>query len=147
MKLNKLTSVKSRQKKRLGRGQSSGKGKTAGRGAKGQKKRGKIKLGFEGGQLPLYKRLPQRKGIGNVPKAKGITITTNQLNFFPAKSTIDEKKLREKGLIPISTRGAKIKIVVNGKLAKPLKIALPTTKKALSIIKKAGGSIIDESSA
>lgn len=147
MTLNNLKSLKRKSKKIVGRGISSGKGKTAGRGAKGQKKRTKIPLGFEGGQLPLYKRLPQKRGIGNSPMVKGITITTRQLNLMPDKSTVDEGSLQEFGIVKKSVRKIKIKIVASGKLDKSLKVNFPATKKAVNIIKKAGGSSLNENPA
>lgn len=64
MNLNYLPKIKSKPKKRIGRGQGSGKGKTAGRGLKGQKARNRTRLGFEGGQLKLIKRLPFVRGVG-----------------------------------------------------------------------------------
>src|SRR3972149_12002349 len=99
MNLHELKQIKKKSKKRVGRGYSSGKGKTASRGAKGQKKRGKIKIGFEGGQLPLQKRLPQKRGLGNVKLAKAITLTISQLNLLPSRSVVDVKTLKEFGLI------------------------------------------------
>lgn len=147
MNLSNLKSIKTKKAKRLGRGESSGKGKTASRGVKGQKKRSKIPIGFEGGQLPLHKRLPQRRGLGNRPITDSITITTGQLNFLPAKSVIDRKKLLEHGLISKSSRKLKLKVVYRGKLDKSLVVVLATSKKASSIITKAGGSVKHEDSA
>lgn len=144
MTLEKLTKTTTKSKKRVGRGQSSGKGKTASRGTKGQKKRGKIKLSFEGGQLPLQRRLPQRRGLGNRPISKAITITTNQLNLLPAKSLVNHEILIQSGLLSFNLKRVKIKIVARGSLEKSLKVALPTSKKAESVIKKAGGSLINE---
>lgn len=140
--LHTLTKIKTKRKKRLGRGESSGKGKTAGKGAKGQKKREKIKLGFEGGQLPIYRRLPQIKGIGN-KGSKSITITTAQLNKMDSGATIDKKNLTSLGLINKALRDFKIKIVFAGKLEKKLNLGLPASKKAKKLIEKAGGKIID----
>jgi large subunit ribosomal protein L15 len=144
MDLNKLPKIKQKAKKRLGRGESSGKGKTSSRGAKGQKKRENVKVGFEGGQLPLQKRLPQKRGVGNRIKFPAIAITTAQLNKLLAKSIVDENTLRKEGLIPKSHR--KIKIIAGGKLEKVLKVTLPTTKSAKNIIEKAGGTITYEGS-
>lgn len=70
MKLNQLPKLKNRGKKRLGRGLGSGKGKTAGRGTKGQKARGKIPVNFSGAGLALYKKLPLRRGKGNKSPGK-----------------------------------------------------------------------------
>lgn len=147
MKLQKLLKIKAKSKKRAGRGMGSGKGKTAARGMKGQKKRGKVKLGFEGGQLPLYQRLPQRRGIGNIQYIKKFTITTAQLNRLSSGSLVDANSLKEAGFVPTSVRNPKIKIVYSGKLEKKLKINLPASKKALSIIEKAGGKIVNENTA
>ena len=144
MNLNGLKKLKKKSKKRVGRGYSSGKGKTASRGAKGQKKRGKIKIGFEGGQLPLQKRLPQKRGLGNVKLAKAITLTISQLNLLPSRSVVDVKTLKEFGLIRGNLNKMRVKIVAKGKIDKPLKITLPTSEKAASIIKKAGGSLLNE---
>jgi len=146
MKLNELIKIKLKQKKRIGRGESSGKGKTAGRGAKGQKKRGKVKPGFEGGQLPIYKRLPQRRGVGNAQKVESITITFDQLNTLLAGSTADEKSLQQAGLVSKNKRGVKIKVVASGKLEKKLKVNLPTSKAARLQIEKAGGEVVYEDS-
>ena len=144
MNLHGLKKLKKKSKKRVGRGYSSGKGKTASRGAKGQKKRGKIKIGFEGGQLPLQKRLPQKRGLGNVKLAKAITLTISQLNLLPSRSVVDVKTLKEFGLIRGNLNKMRVMIVAKGKIDKPLKITLPTSEKAASIIKKAGGSLLNE---
>ncbi|OGY21906.1 MAG: 50S ribosomal protein L15 [Candidatus Woykebacteria bacterium GWB1_45_5] len=147
MQLHKLPKLKTRSKKRVGRGESSGKGKTSGRGAKGQKKRETVKAGFEGGQLPLYRRLPQRRGVGNQPKVRSLTITTAELNKLRGGSVVDEKNLRMAGLVPKSTRKIKIKVVANTKLEKDLKVALPVSKSAKKLILEAGGKVTDENSA
>ncbi len=147
MKLQQLLKIKSKSKKRVGRGMGSGKGKTAARGMKGQKKRSKVKIGFEGGQLPLYKRLPQKRGVGNIQNLKKFTITTHQLNRLPAGSTVDADSLKEAGFVSSSVSDPKIKIVYSGKLEIKLKINLPASKKATSIIEKAGGKIVNENTA
>jgi len=144
MKLENRPKLKIKSKKRVGRGNGSGKGKTAGKGEKGQKKREKIKFGFEGGQLPLQRRLPQKRGKGNTQIQQPITITTSQLNLLPPKSLVDERKLKEFGFISSKFRKPKLKIVAKGNVDKPLKIALPATKKAVTIITKAGGSLVNE---
>ena len=144
MKLHELAATKTKKQKRVGRGGSSGKGKTAGRGAKGQKKRGKVQLGFEGGQLPLYQRLPQRRGLGNIRKTKSISLTTGELNKFTTNVTINKKYLFEVGLLAKSSRETTIKVVFNGKLDKKLNVALPVSKKAKAAIEKAGGKVTNE---
>ena len=137
--LDKLRKIKAKNKVRVGRGESSGKGKTAGRGEKGQKKHEKIKPGFEGGQLPIYQRLPQRRGIGNLRKTKTITVTTQRLNSISPSGVVDEKSLKEAGLVPKSLRNYKIKVVFDGKVEKKLKVNIPASKKAKKSIEKVGG--------
>lgn len=147
MKLNDLTRTKIKLKKRIGRGESSGKGKTGGRGSKGQKSREKIKPGFEGGQLPIYQRLPQRRGVGNLQRKKNLTIKVNQLNTLPAGTTVDEKSLRDKDFVPKGIKEAKIKIVAGGKLSRKLLVNLPTSRGAKVQIEKSGGKVIYENPA
>ena len=147
MKLHNLIRTKIKSKKRIGRGESSGKGKTAGRGSKGQKSREKIKPGFEGGQLPIYQRLPQRRGVGNTPKKKTLTIKASRLNILPDETTVDEKSLREADFVPKSAKEIKIKIVAGGKLKKKLLVNLPTSKVAKAQIEKCGGKVIYENPA
>ncbi len=144
MELAKLIKTKNlKANRRLGRGESSGKGKTAARGHKGQKARTgkKIRLGFEGGQLPLIKRLPFRRGVGNIPARENITIATEQLTTFDSGSVVDERSLREKGLIKKTDKPYSIKIVAKGDLSKALKVKVATTAKAKELIEKAKGTV------
>ena len=144
MELNKLGQIKTFKKnKRVGRGESSGKGKTSGRGHKGQKARTgkKIRLGFEGGQLPLIKRLPFRRGVGNTPAKENITITFDQLEVFSSGSVVDEKSLREKGILKKTTKPFKIKLVAKGQISKPLTVKITSTKKAQELVEKAKGKV------
>ena len=104
MKLQELPKTKYRKSKRLGRGLGSGKGKTGGRGAKGQKARGKVPAGFIGGTLPIYRKLPLVRGKGN-PKlgVKPKVITLSVLNIFKPKTVVDmEALLKEKLVSEIS---------------------------------------------
>lgn len=111
MDLTNLTSITEKPKKRLGRGYGSGKAKTSGRGTKGQKARGKTRPGFEGGQLPLIKRLPFRRGFGNtVLRTKPVAINAARLTVFPEGSTISPEALVKQGLVEASYRG-QIKII------------------------------------
>ncbi len=132
-----------RKDKRVGRGESSGKGKTSTRGHKGQKARTgkKIRLGFEGGQLPLIKRLPFKRGVGNSIAKENITITLDNLEVFSAGSIVDEKSLREKGILKKTTKPYSIKLVAKGNLSKPLTIKLNSTKKAQDLVEKAKGKV------
>jgi large subunit ribosomal protein L15 len=111
MDLSSLQTIQNKGRKRVGRGYGSGKAKTSGRGTKGQKARGKVRAGFEGGQLPLIKRLPFRRGFGNAPKAGGIlVINAARLTDFSSSQKITREDLAAKKLIPASWPG-RIKVV------------------------------------
>ena len=129
-------------RKRLGNGESSGLGKTCGRGHKGQKSRsgGGVRPGFEGGQMPLHRRLPKR-GFNNVQFQEKIAIVNvGQLNKkFEDDATVDEKALRAAGLV--SGRCDAIKILGQGELEKKLKIVVDAVSaSARAKVEKAGGS-------
>jgi len=125
-------------KKRVGRGIGSGLGKTCGRGHKGQKSRagGFHKVGFEGGQMPLYRRLPKR-GFNSLTKAAEVRLSDiNRLEVVE----IDELVLRNAGLIP--THADKIKIINTGKIERAVNVrGLDATASAKSAIVNAGGSV------
>lgn len=141
MKLNQLPKLKTKPKKRVGRGIGSGLGKTAGRGSKGQKARGKIPVGFSGAGLPTFKKLPLRRGLGN-PKisTKPKIITLSQLNIFKAKSTIDLEQLLEAKLISQKDLKKGVKIL-GGELNIALTINLPVSKRVKKAIEKKGGKV------
>ena len=130
------------RRKRLGSGESSGLGKTSGRGHKGQKSRsgGGVRPGFEGGQMPLHRRLPKR-GFNNVQFQDKIAIVNvGQLNKkFEDDATVDEKALRAAGLV--SGRCDAIKILGQGELERKLKIVVDAVSaSARAKVEKAGGS-------
>lgn len=130
------------RKKRLGCGESSGHGKTSGRGHKGQKARsgGSIRLGFEGGQMPLLRKTPKR-GFNNArfKKVWGI-VNVCDLEKFDAGTEINEAMLREARLIRGKLFG--IKILGDGELTKSLSVtATAASPSAKEKIEKAGGSI------
>ena len=130
------------RRKRLGNGESSGLGKTCGRGHKGQKSRsgGGVRPGFEGGQMPLHRRLPKR-GFNTVQFQDKIAIVNvGQLNKkFEDDATVDEKALRAAGLV--SGRCDAIKILGQGDLEKKLKIVVDAVSaSARAKVEKAGGS-------
>ncbi|HSX58063.1 MAG TPA: 50S ribosomal protein L15 [Candidatus Saccharimonadales bacterium] len=144
MKLNNLDSIKNlKEAKRIGRGESSGKGKTSGKGHKGQKARGrgKVRLGFEGGQLPLIKRLPFRRGVGNNLAKKTLTITFSQLENFSVNEIVNEENLLKKGLLLKTARPDRIRVVAKGELTKPLTFKISASKAAIKQIEKAKGKI------
>jgi large subunit ribosomal protein L15 len=129
--------------KRLGCGESSGHGKTSGKGHKGQKARsgGSIRLGFEGGQMPLIRRLPKR-GFNNAAfKTHYAIINLDTLNQFDDGASVDEKTLLEAKLIRGNYDG--IKILGSGELKKKLTItADKVSASAKEKIEKAGGSVV-----
>src|SRR5215471_7409398 len=128
--------------KRLGCGESSGHGKTSGKGSKGQKARsgGSIRLGFEGGQMPLIRRLPKR-GFNNAAFHKRYAVVNvSDLNAFKAGTVVDEQSLRESNLV----RGhfAGIKILGDGELKHDLKVEVDKiSTTAREKIEKAGGTV------
>jgi large subunit ribosomal protein L15 len=144
MKLGDLPKIKARTKKRIGRGQGSGKGKTGGRGQKGQKVRGKMKLLFEGGQSSLILRLPVRRGKDkNKTRArKPIEINVKYLSLFPEGTIIDEKTLIEKGIVDKKEAGIfGIKILGGGDIKLPITVHLPVSGGARKKIEAVGGKI------
>jgi large subunit ribosomal protein L15 len=131
------------KKKRVGRGPGSGLGKTAGRGEKGQKSRSGYsrKIGFEGGQMPLHRRLPKR-GFTNIFKKRWLEISLASLEQnFEADAEITPEVLHDRGLI----KKAKFDVVVlgNGEVSKPLRVSAHRfTKSAREKIEKAGGAVV-----
>ncbi|HUR80237.1 MAG TPA: 50S ribosomal protein L15 [Thermoanaerobaculia bacterium] len=128
-------------KKRVGRGPGSGHGKTAGRGEKGQKSRSGFSrtLGFEGGQMPLHRRLPKR-GVTNIFKKEYAVINLADLERFDNGATVDEAALRAAGLVKGQNDG--IKVLGNGKLSKKLTVsATKFSATAKSAIEAAGGTV------
>ena len=144
MRLSSLTKITKRSKKRLGQGHGSGRGKTAGRGTKGQKAKGNIPLSFEGGALTLIKRLPFMWGKGkNKSFKKGpIIINVKVLNLLKKGSMVDIKSLIESRIVDADyAKRYGVKILGDGKLAVPLIVKLPVSKGAAKKIEQAGGSV------
>ena len=129
--------------KRLGCGESSGHGKTSGKGHKGQKARsgGSIRLGFEGGQMPLIRRLPKR-GFNNASfKVNYAIVNLGELNSFESGTRVDEEALRKQGLIRGRFDG--LKVLARGELTKSLTVeADKFSEAARQRIEQAGGSAI-----
>ena len=147
MKLNNLPKTTSRRKKRLGRGYGSGKGgHTVGRGAKGLKARGKVKLTFAGTKMKksLLKRLPLQRGKGKFKslKLKPIVVNVKYLNLFQKNESVNLTSLAKKGIIK-EKEGKKfgVKILGDGELKVALKVKLPCSKGAVKKIEKAGGKV------
>jgi len=142
MRINNLRSPKGARKRtrRIGRGDGSGRGKTSGRGHKGVYSRsgGGLRPGFEGGQMPLVRRLPKR-GFTNKFRKKYQIINVNSLNIFKDGDVIDPALLREKNLI---SKDLPVKVLGNGELKKKITVQVHKfSKSATDKIKKAGGDI------
>ena len=128
-------------KKRLGRGIGSGQGKTAGKGSKGQNARsgGGVRPGFEGGQLPLFQRLPKR-GFKNISRVEYKVVNVEQLNVFDNGTVVDVAKLVEAGIVKELFED--VKILGKGKLEKKLTVkANKFSESAKKAIEAAGGSV------
>ena len=126
---------------RRGRGHGSGNGKTAGRGQKGQKSRsgGKVRVGFEGGQMPLYRRLPKR-GFKNRNTKEIIAINVDVLNRFEDGAEVTAESLLASGAISKIADG--VKILGNGELTKKLNVKVnAVSETAKSKIEAAGGTV------
>lgn len=150
MKLHTLPALVTKSKRRLGRGHGTGRGKTAGRGTKGQKARGTIKPGFEGGQLPLMKRLPLYRGkMKNRPlSAKPLVVNLKVLGIFPKDSIVNVAALVKYQILDKKAAAlCDIKILGDGDISVPLKIELPISKQAAKKIIAAGGTVVESKNA
>ncbi|MBI4100534.1 50S ribosomal protein L15 [Candidatus Microgenomates bacterium] len=146
MELAKLPKITRRSKKRLGIGEGSGRGKTSGRGTKGQKARGKVKFGFEGGQLALTKRLPLRRGRGrNVSFRKNpFGLNVKFLNFLKPNAIVDVQSLLAQKIIAKGEEKYGVKILGEGEVKIPLTVKLPCSKGAAKKIIEAGGKVVND---
>jgi len=143
MKLNELSPPAGSRKapKRLGRGVGSGTGKTAGRGTKGQNSRsgGGVRPGYEGGQMPIHRRLPKR-GFTNIFKKQFAVVNVRDLTGFKSGSVVDEAALVRLGLVKGKRAG--IKLLGNGDIDYPLTVKLDRiSKSAKDKIESAGGTV------
>ena len=139
MKLNELQTPEGSRnvRNRVGRGESSGNGKTAGRGQKGQKARGKTRLGFEGGQMPLFRRMPKR-GFTNINRKEYAVVNLDVLNRFDNGTEVSPAMLIEAGIVKSELNG--VKILANGQLEKSLTVkANKFSASATAAIEAAGG--------
>lgn len=132
----------SKSQKRIGRGHGSGRGKTSGRGTKGQLARGKMPLAFSGSNLPLYKKLPLRKGFGNSSRSNKLKLLSfSDLAIFKAGSIVDIASLIEQKLINSKEAKLGVKILLGGDIKVKLKVQVPTSKSAKQKIEQAGGQV------
>ena len=143
MKLHELQPATGSRKERnrVGRGQGSGNGKTAGRGSKGQKARsgGGVRLGFEGGQTPLFRRIPKR-GFQNINRKEYAVVNLETLNRFEDGQEVTAAVLVEAGIVKNEKDG--IKVLANGKLERKLTVkANKFSQAAKEAIEAAGGTV------
>ena len=141
MKLHELRAAEgsTKNRKRRGRGRATGQGTTGGRGMNGQKSRsgGGVRLGFEGGQMPLYRRIPKR-GFTNIFGKEYTEINVEALNRFEAGTVVTEQLLKEEGLVKQVKDG--VKVLGQGNLEKGITVqAAKFTKSAAEKIEAAGG--------
>lgn len=140
MKYNELKTTKFKSSTRVGRGISAGKGKTAGRGTKGQgsRKSGGVRPGFEGGQMPLYMRIPKLRGFKS-KRPKPEAVYTGQINVLK-QTKIDNKSLFEAGLV--SSPHSSVKLILKGEVTTKKDVQLQAvSSSAIEALEKAGGSV------
>ncbi|MCF6289744.1 MAG: 50S ribosomal protein L15 [Desulfobacterales bacterium] len=131
-----------KQRKRLGRGQGTGHGKTAGRGHKGANSRSGrgVRMGFEGGQMPLQRRLPKR-GFTNIFKKVYAIVSLSDLDRFEAGATVDRDALVKAGLIKKNT--TLVKVLANGEITRSVRVAVDKVSQAArDKIEAAGGTVV-----
>lgn len=139
-----------KNKKRIGRGYGSGKGgHTVGRGSKGAKSRSGYKLprpGFEGGQMPLSRRLPKMKGFSRKyfqNKNNIVLVKLEQLNVFKDGDTVDFESLAKAGIVKPGKKSQTVKILANGELTKKVTVSgIALSENAVAKINKAGGKVL-----
>ena len=148
MRINQIksTPTSNKKKKRVGRGAGSGFGKTAGRGFNGQKSRSGVSInGFEGGQMPLYRRLPKR-GFNNIFSKKIQTINFNQISNIIKKYNLKPNEIKENYIFEkkiLNKSKGSVKLLNVGELTSAINIEVSfASKKAIEKVKKLGGSII-----
>ena len=148
MRINQIKSIptSNKKKKRVGRGSGSGYGKTAGRGVKGQKSRSGVSIkGFEGGQMPLYRRLPKR-GFKNIFSKKIQSINFNQILNIIKKYNLKPNDIKENYFFEkkiLNKSKGSLKLLNVGELSSPINIEVSfASKKAIEKVEKLGGSVI-----
>lgn len=142
--MNNLPKITTKKMRRLGQGHGTGRAKTSGRGTKGQNARSSRALSFEGGALPLIKRLPFRRGKGRnySLQTKPIVINLSALNQLPAKSVVDIEMLIKHNIV-VSSDAKKfgVKILGDGELKNVFTVKLPISNTARMKVEKAGGTV------
>lgn len=141
MKLNELQVAEGARnvRNRVGRGESSGNGKTAGRGQKGQKARGKTRQGFEGGQMPLFRRMPKR-GFYNINRKEYAIVNLKDLSKFNDGAEVNIDTLKEAGIVKKEYNG--VKLLANGAVSAKLTVKVAKSSDAATkAIEAAGGTV------
>ena len=148
MRINQIKSTltSNKKRKRVGRGSGSGCGKTAGRGFNGQKSRSGVSIkGFEGGQMPLYRRLPKR-GFNNIFSKKIQTINFNQISNIIKKYNLKPNDIKENYFFEkkiLNKSKGSLKLLNVGELSSPINIEVSfASKKAIEKVEKLGGSVV-----
>jgi len=144
MNLSHITKIKAKSKKRVGQGHGSGRVKTSGRGTKGQKARNTVAIYFEGGALPLTKRLPFLRGKNRNKSLRPTPVIVNvaALNIFSKGDTVTVESLAQKGIVALdAVKVQGVKILGDGELGVSLTVSLPVSKGAAEKIQKAGGTV------
>ncbi|MFA5785728.1 MAG: 50S ribosomal protein L15 [Actinomycetota bacterium] len=141
MKLHHLRPAPGAKKapKRVGRGEGSGHGKTSGRGMKGSKARGEVRAGFEGGQMPLQRRVPKLKGFTNPFKVEYDLVNVERLGVFSAGSVVGPQELVDRGVV---RKGRLVKVLGGGELSVALTVkAHAFSGTASEKVRSAGGTV------
>jgi len=133
-----------KNRKRVGRGDGSGKGTYSGRGSKGQKSRAgyKMRPGFEGGQLPLIKRLPEKRGFTNIFRVEYNTVSVEKLSKFESGSEVTPEKLVEAGLVKSLRKP--VKILADGEIKHPLTVKAHKFSASAKVKIEAAGGKVEE---
>jgi large subunit ribosomal protein L15 len=145
MALHTLPKLIDKKKRRVGQGHGSGRVKTSGRGTKGQKARNSVPITFEGGALPLIKRLPFLRGKmkNKSIRSKPVVVNLSDLSKLPKDSTVNLETLVKHRIVKeIEAKRFGVKILGDGEVNVSLKIALPVSEKAKVKIEKANGTIV-----
>lgn len=130
-----------KNKKRIGRGTGSGHGTTAGKGTKGQKARNKVRRGFEGGQIPIMKRMPYKRGFSNPFRVEYEIVNVGVLDTLDLEGTIDQLALATVGLVDTNRP---LKILGDGELTRPISVVADrVSASARAKIEAAGGKVVE----